>query len=323
MQRVRQLSVIRLCNPIDFGGHHHTGWPWVRRYLRALESDDGLPLDDAVDYSYRAGKHVVAPLREEPWGAIFHQPADFPDWFPGYKTSPSVWMERAEWRRSAPHLVLAVAMCNPLADWLEARLECPVLRLLHPAAPARESFDLERFEARPRVVQLGHHLRNLQAIRQLRPVQGMEYVDVRLKGPVPERRQRAVEEHWKSLGSRVRHPGVSVWSPLDDASYERLLAESVVFVEFLSAAAANVVVECMMRATPLVVNRLPAIEDYLGRDYPLFYDDIADAHRLLDRASLRAGNAYLAGLDKSVLEPERFVTGLEAGLRDAIGSHVR
>jgi hypothetical protein len=323
MPHVRQLLVIRLCNPIDFGGHHHTGWPWVRTYLRALESDDGLPLDDAVDYSYRAGKRVVAPRREEPWGAIFHQPADIPDWFPGYKTSPSVWMESAEWRCSAPHLVLAVAMCNPLADWLDARLERPVLRLLHPAAPPGEVFDLERFEARPRVVQLGHHLRNLEAIHQLRPVQGMEYMEVRLEGPVPDKRRRAVEAHWKSLGSRVHHPGVSIQAPLDDAGYERLLAESVVFLEFLTVAAANVVVECMVRATPLVVNRLPAIEDYLGRDYPLFYDDIADAHRLLDRASLRAGHAYLAALDKSVLEPERFVAGLEAALRDAIGSHVR
>jgi len=214
-------------------------------------------------------------------------------------------------------------MCNPLADWLEARLERPVLRMLHPAAPAGEGFDLEGFEARPRVVQLGHHLRNLEAIHQLRPVQGMEYVDVRLEGPVPDKRRRAVEAHWKSLGSRTRHPGVSVCARLDDAGYERLLAESVVFLELLTVAASNVVVECMVRGTPLVVNRLPAIEDYLGRDYPLFYDDLADAHRLLDRASLRAGHAYLMGLDKEVLEPKWFAAGLEAGLRDAIGSHVR
>ena len=319
MQRVRQLSVIRLCNPIDFGGHHHTGWPWVRTYLRALESDDGLPLDDAVDYSYRAGKRVVPPLRDQPWGAIFHQPADFPDWFPGHKTSPTVWMKRAEWLRSAPQLVLAVAMCNPLADWLEERLERPVLRLLHPVAPARESFDLQRFEARPRAVQLGQHLRNLEAIHQLQPRRDVEYVDVRLEGPVPDKRRRAVADHWKSVGGRVRQPGVSVWPALDDAGYERLLAESVVFGEFLTVAAANVVVECMVRATPLVVNRLPALEDYLGREYPLFYDDIADAHRLLDRASVRKGHAYLADLDTSVLEPERFLAGLEAGLRDALG----
>jgi hypothetical protein len=80
-----------------------------------------------------------------------------------------------------------------------------------------------------------------------------------------------------------------------------------------------VVVECIVRATPLVVNRLPALEDYLGRDYPLFYEHIADAHRLLDRAALRRGHAYLADMDKSVLEPKRFLAGLQAGLRDAVG----
>ena len=49
-----------------------------------------------------------------------------------------------------------------------------------------------------------------------------------------------------------------------------------------------------MRATPLLVNPLPAVREYLGDGYPLYYDDLDQAAALAqDLGRLRAAHQWL------------------------------
>lgn len=54
--------------------------------------------------------------------------------------------------------------------------------------------------------------------------------------------------------------------------YEELLSSSVVLLKLKGAGGCTTVIECIARNIPIVVNRLPALEEYLGKNYPLFYD---------------------------------------------------
>jgi hypothetical protein len=64
---------------------------------------------------------------------------------------------------------------------------------------------------------------------------------------------------------------VTVVEDIQDDDYDQLLASSVVFLNLVDASACNTVIECLARHTPIIINRLPALEEYLGKDYPLFY----------------------------------------------------
>jgi Polysaccharide pyruvyl transferase len=66
----------------------------------------------------------------------------------------------------------------------------------------------------------------------------------------------------------VKHLG-----PLDNDDYDALISDSnsVIFLHLIDASAVNTVIECLARGTPLIVNRHPAVEEYLGKEYPLFY----------------------------------------------------
>jgi len=97
--------------------------------------------------------------------------------------------------------------------------------------------------------------------------------------------------------------------------YDRLLSENVIFLEFFSTAANNAVVVCIARNTPLVVNRLPPLEEYLGKDYPLFFDRIEEAAGLFAVDKILAGHAYLKGLDKRPFTGEYFRSQLAGALR--------
>jgi hypothetical protein len=74
-----------------------------------------------------------------------------------------------------------------------------------------------------------------------------------------------------------------------------------------------VVVECLARGTPLLVNKLPAVEEYLGPDYPLYYHDLeAAAAYAVDLPRLRAAHEYLRHSPmRARLSPEAFRRSVE------------
>ena len=70
-----------------------------------------------------------------------------------------------------------------------------------------------------------------------------------------------VGRHWRSLRTR---PTFSPWEIVEQTRvsayrYDCLLSENVVTIELFDASANNVIVECIARNTPIVVNRHPAV----------------------------------------------------------------
>lgn len=92
---------------------------------------------------------------------------------------------------------------------------------------------------------------------------------------------------------------VSVISRLSDEAYDQLLAENIVFLNLIDCSAVNTVIECIVRNTVLLVNRLPALEELLGPQYPGFYNNLRHASEICeDVEELRKIYSYLCQLDK-------------------------
>ena len=72
------------------------------------------------------------------------------------------------------------------------------------------------------------------------------------------------------------------------------------FLDLYSSTANNVIMECIKANNPIIVNRLESIENYIGKEYPLFYDNLTDVPIILENDNLivDAFN-YLKNMDKS------------------------
>lgn len=124
-------------------------------------------------------------------------------------------------------------------------------------------------------------------------------------GDVPP--NRYVEDMLRS--AQVACNTVTVQSVSDDASYRALLRDNVVFLRLRAATGVDVVQDCVAHATPLIVNRLPALEEVLGADYPGFYASLPDAAAAAtDVDLLRRCHEHLAGLDASRFSLSRFLS---------------
>ena len=82
-----------------------------------------------------------------------------------------------------------------------------------------------------------------------------------------------------------------------DHEYDELLAKNVVFIDLIDAAAVNTILECIVRNTPIIVNRLSAILDLLGEEYPLFYNELQDITKFTLDDIINA-HLYLTRIDK-------------------------
>jgi hypothetical protein len=80
----------------------------------------------------------------------------------------------------------------------------------------------------------------------------------------------------------------------------------------INASACNTLIECVVRNTPILINRLEAVEEVLGSEYPFFYDTIQEAsYMATDLSLIKKTYEYLSKMDKTKLSINAFVKDFE------------
>lgn len=285
--------MIRLTETVAVGiGQHRAGWPAVLESLQTVCSPDGVLFDDFCDRTFLyPGRR--RPVYHEPWIGMLHHPPDIPAWY-SPRQSLSDLLNVAAWNQSLPQLRLLLVPSAATAAWCRWNWpQIPVVVIRHPSPRPLLHWSPERFESnpRPRIVQVGWYLRNSLAIEQA-VVPGwltksrLQAADRTAANGYEQCRQNY--ETGRPLPGNVEQLGRQ-----DDLQYDVLLAENMVFLELIAAAANNTVVECLTRHTPICLNRHVGPEEYLGADYPLFYDDFDSLGQLLTRERIVAAHHYL------------------------------
>jgi hypothetical protein len=311
--------------------HHRSGWQYAVGALEPLHNPDGVLFESFLEDPFawqhprpgvRTGPELLAAFRSrahedrvtseergivpfrEPWIGFVHNPPNMPPWFHG-DDAPQTLLAKDIWRESASHCLGLFALSEYLGDWLRTATGKPVSTVLHPTETPQVVFDFDRFVANPRkfVVQVGWWLRRQCAIDRLPLVDDNNPLGIRKLRLVPGFGPTASVhvDQLRRLEARLEGPLDPSTGPvlerdhLPDDEYDVLLAENICFVDLYDASANNAVIECLVRATPILVNPLPAVREYLGNDYPLYYDDLHQAAAMaLDLGRLRAAHEHLA-----------------------------
>ena len=75
--------------------------------------------------------------------------------------------------------------------------------------------------------------------------------------------------------------------------YDDYLCKNIVFIDLFDTAANNVVLECIIRTTPLLISRLPGAIYYLGEDYPMFFNNLEEVPSLITNENILKTHNYL------------------------------
>ncbi len=99
---------------------------------------------------------------------------------------------------------------------------------------------------------------------------------------------------------------VEIIKYLENDIYDNLLKNNIVFIKLIGASAVNTLIECVVRNTPIVVNKIPAVVEILGDTYPLYFETLEEASEIINLKNIEKAHNYLKKLDKTNLKIESF-----------------
>ena len=97
----------------------------------------------------------------------------------------------------------------------------------------------------------------------------------------------------------------------DFSDYDDLITQNIILVDVYDASANNSVLELMSANAPFFAKRVPAIEEYLGKEYPMFFENLSQVESILANEEklndlYRETHEYLKNLDKEKFSHEYF-----------------
>lgn len=296
-------------------GSHRSGWSYAVKQLKQLHDPSAPELVSFIEKKFIYGdkfgeRNNQFQNMEREWIGFLHVPVNVPVWFQG-NMSPAVLLQDPDFVTSLDNCVGIFTLASPLTEWLSSRVDVPVSTVLHPSENVDTKFSKARFQSskKRKVIQLGWWLRKLHAIEQL-PVD-TRFFSKHTVGISKPFQQKSVLLEQTIFGYRpsgmVEHIGF-----LNNQEYDDLLAESVVFIDFYDTAANNAIIECIARGVPILCPPVKAVVDYLGEDYPLYYQSYNEAASLItDDQLLWQASEYLlqSGIGKK-LSPDYFLNSI-------------
>ena len=154
---------------------HRSGWSFCINALKRFHSQSGFFVDDFVersfswelaDFHWGDNPHEI-PYRKD-WIGFMHNPPNVPNWFDTYNAPQSI-LNRGIFKESLKTCKCLVVLSDYLKDWLQDKVDTPIISLYHPTETPSEKWSPVKFmnNKAPSIIQIGYWLRKMESILDL------------------------------------------------------------------------------------------------------------------------------------------------------------
>lgn len=317
----------------DMRGVHRSGWQYVIDAITANFANCSenailcdLYLDRTFHWNYEISRKIgIIPYKKKWIGFIHHTTnIEYTDYNVMNMFEKPLFIES----------LYSCKMLITLSRYLQKKIKhilsiykfnIPVIHLFHPTEFIDNSlhFNYNQFIIQPikKIVQVGAWYRNIDAMYKLSLGQNpLKYERFALKGPKMDS-YYSNEINNSNIISRDRTPRniskpflyafekpVTIINKLSNEDYDNLFKTSIIFIELIDVSAANTIIESIVRNTPILINKLEAVVEYLGPSYPFYYSDYTEARNKANSPEIiKQTHKYLKNMDKRFLTIEYFL----------------
>jgi hypothetical protein len=283
---------IFLKNPI-FWDHHRHGWKEVIDCIKTnFECSDGVWFYSNIE------TEVIEDITiTKPWIAFMHNTPQHPPHLHklyGKTICIDNFLTSKTWIDSSKYCQGIFVLSEYCKKYFEDKVKVPVNSLFYPTTNSDLKFDLSKFSSNKnkKIILIGHWLRNFESFDQLNsPI----YPKFWLKsGPCSDK--------------HTNNKTVTKLNRVNNQEYDIFLSENLVFLDFYDTSANTAIIECIIRNTPILVRKLPAVIEYLGEEYPFYFENLSEAaDKLKNIENIIKTYLYLTNMDKTKFTHKYFV----------------
>jgi len=276
---------------------HFYGWGFIiEKFKRQAKLVEGEPILDAWADGYH-NEYQLDLLKRNKWVGILHGIAS-----ESREQNLNRFFSSAIYRKTKDNCLFLLTTSEHTRQHCQTKTSIPIKTLLHPKPDTGHRFEIDLYFTAPTLRHSGFFGRNIDRFINF---------NSNLTKLITCDRTAREKKYKKSLSdndSIIFRNGF-----LEPDDYIELLTCTIGYAFYDDCSASTSILEHIMTHTPVLVNKIPPIVEYLGEDYPMYLDDLPDNidKRLTDRAFIQEVSDYLAiRSTKKELSVEYFINFL-------------
>ena len=297
---------------------HRGGWGYILNELENrhfFSKDASVDFFDMIESKFLWNSDFVCKNK---WCGIIHCTPKTPPYLDCININKL--FENKNFIESLNRCVFIISLSPYVTKYLHKKIKCElnlninIYTLNHPVL-FNESiplFNMNHFILNENkiLIQIGQQLRKMSSIYLLHSVTCNKMWLTGTKNFKKMQNLLDLEIEYLKINKNMLNETVTMHYTKTFDEYDALLCKNLVFIDLFDAAANNTVLECIVRNTPIIVNRSEGVIDYLGDEYPLYFDSLDDVQGLINTQKILQAHEYLKNMDKSKFILESFLKDL-------------
>ena len=283
---------------------HRGGWKTIisqlinKGIVKSIPNNNSVKFIDCIESLFSSWSSNQTPMIE-PWVGIFHYSPNLPYFI---RDDLNYILNNQLVLQSLPYCKGIIVLSNNSLKHIKMNnnyKNINVKLLHHPIEEIAGKFSLENFlqEKNYYVIQLGLQDRKITTIYKI----NTKYKKIWLPGRDTALLYLRNEIH--NLKIQINLEDVEIKYFNEHKEFDSIIQNNIVIIPLWSASANNSVMEIIEMNIPAFITRLPATEEYLGKNYPMFYNEECEIEEIInDREKLHAKVSetyyYLTQIDK-------------------------
>lgn len=273
---------------------HRSGWDYVMTQMFGYHNDNGIMFDGFLEnaFAWRKEEYIknkIIPYKK-PWIGVFHNPPNMKPWFTDNASCANMMVNDRYFIESLRSCKGLYVLSEYHARYLrEVIKRVPINVLYHPTEIPDVLFDFDNFidNKEKKLYNIGWWQRKLNSFYQLEsPFTKIRLLPNNRCSETIERLSRIERAIYNINLSQKQIDSVNLVNHIENDIYDIELSKNIVFLDLYDSSANNAIIECIARGTPILINKHPAVIEYLGENYPFYYHDYKEAENKLNNLDL-------------------------------------
>jgi hypothetical protein len=317
IDRIYKNNVIRVKPNYDLNYlEHRGGWKSI---INNLNKNDFFNINSKFDFFDIIENKFLFHTNykcENEWAAIVHCTPTTPSYLDNLNLN--TMFKNNNFIESIHKCVYLITLNSYITNFMKKKIEelginIPIYTLKHPVDTDNIIlFDYNNYinNIDKKIIQIGQQLRRVTSIYLLKIE---NFSKLWLTGTTSFTYCNSLfetESKYLNIDKMNLDHNVKMYYTNTFEEYDELLSKNIVFIDLYDAAANNSVLECIIRNTPIIINKIEPIVEYLGDDYPLYFTDLEEVPKLLTDTKILEAHQYLSKMNKNNLDINYFVKSI-------------